>query len=193
MTAEPGFRISSDATFLSLHSLQAVSGAYSVSWPYLGPIQPPGRSRGSFSLQTVSGAYSASRPYLRLIQPPGCMWVPFILLFNVYPEICFSGVKGLRFEVEKPCQFSAKVKNTWSFISAPPCVVMASCLIRHRDRRTLSLMRGTVRNKSCGIGVCNRGISEFPALPECYAVSIGEEPPTFRKMLTSVDLPIHTE
>ena len=35
-------------------------------------------------------------------------------------------------------------------------------------------------------------ISEFPTLPECYAVSVVEEPPTFRKMLTSVDLPILT-
>jgi len=121
-------------------SPQAVSAAYSASWPYLGPMQSPGRSRGSFSLQTVSGAYTASRSYLGLIQPPGCMWGPFVLLFNVYPEIYFSGVKGLRYEAEKSCQFSAKFKNTWSFISAPPCVIIASCLIRHRDRRTLSLM-----------------------------------------------------
>jgi hypothetical protein len=172
MTAEPGCRISSDATFFVAQppgriwgqfSLQALSGAHSASRPYLGFIQPPGLIWGSFNLQALSGAHSASRPYLGLIQYPGRIWGLFSLQamsgahsasrpyvgpihspFQCVPGDLFLGVKGLRYEAEKSCQFSAKVKNTWSFISAPPCVVMASCLIRHRDSRTFSLLQATV-------------------------------------------------
>jgi hypothetical protein len=121
-----------------LHSLQAMSGAHTASRPYLGPIQPPDHIWGPYSLQAVSGAHSASRPYLGPIQPP----------IQCLPGDLFLGVKGLGYEAEKSSQFSAKVKNTWSFISAPPCVVMVSCLIRHTDRRTFSLMQAALFVKS---------------------------------------------
>jgi hypothetical protein len=71
MTAELGFRISSDASFLLLHNLQAVSGDHSASRPYLGLIQPRGRIWDPYRIQAVSGAHTASRPYLGLVQPPG--------------------------------------------------------------------------------------------------------------------------
>jgi hypothetical protein len=85
-----------------LFSLQAVSGVHSTSRPYVGPIQLPGRIWGSFSLKAVPGAHSAPRPYVGHIHSP----------IQCVPGDLFLGVKGLRYEAEKSCQFSAKVKNT---------------------------------------------------------------------------------
>jgi len=64
---------------------------------------------------------TASRPALVPIQPP-IQWVPGALT---------PGVKWTGLEADHSPPPSAEVKNTWSYISTPPYVFMAWCLLKY--------------------------------------------------------------
>jgi hypothetical protein len=79
----------------------------------------PGRGNegtGFFFLpfQTCSGAHPASYP--------------------MNTEGYFPGVERPGFEADHSSSSSAEFKNAWSYTSTFPCVYMAWCLVKHRQR-----------------------------------------------------------
>jgi hypothetical protein len=49
------------------------------------------------------------------------------------------GVKRPGREADHSPQFSAEVKNAWSYTSTPQYIFMAWCLVKHRDTFTFDL------------------------------------------------------
>jgi hypothetical protein len=49
------------------------------------------------------------------------------------PEVVPPKINAAMLEAEHPHSSTVDVKNTWSDITIPPYVFMASCLIKHRD------------------------------------------------------------
>jgi hypothetical protein len=72
---------------------------------------------------------TASRPALGPTQLP-IQWVPGVLSL---------GVKRPRREADHSLPSSAEVKNAWSYTSTPQYVLMAWCLVKHRDNFTFTL------------------------------------------------------
>jgi hypothetical protein len=70
-----------------------------------------------------------SRTALGTTQPP-IEWVPGVLSL---------GVKRPGREADHSPPPSAEVKNACSYISIPPYVLMAWCLVKHRDNFTFYL------------------------------------------------------
>jgi len=84
------------------------------SWQVLGIFSP------HHIVQTGCGAHPASYP-----MSAGGFFPP--------------GVKWPVREADHPLPSSAEVNNAWSYISTPQYVLMAWCLIKHKDEFTFTL------------------------------------------------------
>jgi len=69
-----------------------------------------------------------SRLVLGLTEPP-VQWVPGVLS---------PGVKWPGNEADHSLPSNAKVKNEWSYTSTLPYVIMALCVVKHRDSFTFT-------------------------------------------------------
>jgi hypothetical protein len=81
---------------------------------------------------------TVSRPAQRSIQLT-IQWVPGALSLRV---------KRPEREADHSPQSSAEVKNTWSYISTPPYVFMAWCLVKHRDNFTFAFLTLQIKANS---------------------------------------------
>jgi len=77
-----------------------------------------GRNRDFFLFSSASiPTLGSTQPCMKWITPLGVVWI--------WP----------------PTSTSAKLKNTWSYNSAPPYVFMAWCLVKHRNNFTFTFCR----------------------------------------------------
>jgi hypothetical protein len=101
---------------------------------------------GTFFFATVS------RPAVRPTQPP-IQSVPGALSLRVKAPDC---------EADHSAPSSAEVKNTWNYTSTPPYVVMACCLVKHRDNFALYFVAKIV------LSVLRLYVKEITLFPVSY-------------------------
>jgi hypothetical protein len=91
------------------------------------------------------------------------------------------GLKWSGREVEHSPPSSAKIENSWIYTSITPCVFMAWCLIKHRDKftSTLHIHSEPAHCVMCGQTTGNLTIVNFFAMAaKCYTViSLFKETP----------------
>jgi hypothetical protein len=94
---------------------------------------------------------TASRPALGPNQP----------LIQLVLGIFYSWVNRPEREADHSPPFSAKVKNTWSYTSTPPCVLLSRCLIKHREKFAFSFTIGTEKGESACLQYAKVALMSF--------------------------------